>query len=613
MAVAIDLYAYQEPMLFLATAGIIVPLFHRLRISPVLGFLGAGALLGPYGLGRLTAEYPWVNWLTLTNQEGTSHLAEFGVVFLLFTIGIELSWQRLRTLRRLVFGFGSLQVILCSLVIGALAYPFVGTITGAAIVGLAFALSSTAIVIPVMAEQKRLNTPTGRATFSALIFQDLAVAPILFTLAVLDTGQPEVTTSSFFWAMGQAAVALAILVGVGRLILRPFFQLASAAKSPEVFMAACLLVVIVTSLIAAVSGLSMALGAFIAGILLSDTEYRRAIDVTMQPFKGLLLGLFFVSVGMKLDLFRLLDAPVLIASAAIAIMAVKAIIVFGLGRPFGLTPSESAESGLLLGPAGEFGLVILGGAIAAGLVPSGFGQNLLIVTTLTMAMIPLFARLGRRISRRLARREAIDPLLAVAPPPDEAGRVIIAGYGRVGQLVGDMLTRHDVPFLALDVDPVRVATQRRAGKPVYFGNGSHPEFLRACGLDRALALVVTLDTRGSIEAVVTAARQERPDITIVARARDAKHATELYQIGVDDAVPETIEASLQLSEAVLTDIGIPMGLVIASIHERRDEFRAILKNSDVRRDPARTEFRARRTVGKPDAIVVGEPKTQADA
>ena len=619
MAAAIDLYAYQEPILFLATAGIVVPLFHRLRISPVLGFLGAGALLGPYGLGRLTGDFAWVNWLTFTRQEGTSHLAEFGVVFLLFTIGIELSWQRLRTLRRLVFGFGSLQVLLCTAAIGALAYRFVGNLTGAAIVGLAFALSSTAIVIPVMAEQKRLKTPAGRATFSALIFQDLAVAPILFTLAVLDTGQPEVTTGSFLWAMLQAAVALAVLVGVGRLILRPFFQLASASRSPEVFMAACLLVVMVTSLIAAVSGLSMALGAFIAGILLSETEYRRAVDVTIQPFKGLLLGVFFMSVGMNLDLFRLADAPVLIFAAAATIVVVKALIVFFTARRFGLTSGEAAESGLLLGPAGEFALVILGGAMAGGLVPSELGQNLLIVTTFTMITIPLLARLGRRLGRRLARREPLDPIVTVAPPVDETGRVIIAGYGRVGQLVGEMLTRHDVPFLALDMDPARVAAERRAGKPVYFGNGAHPEFLRACGLDRALAFVVTLDTRGSIEAVVSAARQERSDITIVARARDAKHATELYEIGVDDAVPETIEASLQLSEAVLADIGIPMGLVIASIHERRDEFRAILRTSNRRRDPSRTEFRARRTVGKTAAgsagtaeARLGEAKSQVD-
>lgn len=612
MAASIDLQAYQEPILFLATAGIIVPLFHRLRISPVLGFLGVGALLGPYGLGRLVPAYPWVNWLTFTNPEGTSHIAEFGVVFLLFTIGIELSWQRLRTLRRLVFGFGSLQVLLCTLVLGLIAFKAAGTITGAALIGLALALASTAIVIPVLAEQKRLNTSAGRASFSALLFQDLAVAPILFAIAVLDTGQPEVTTSSFVWALLQAVLALAIIVGLGRVVLRPFFQLVTGTKSPELFMAACLLVVLVTSLIAAVSGLSMALGAFIAGILLSETEYKRAVDVTIQPFKGLLLGVFFVSVGMSLDAVRFLEAPLLILTMAALMMAIKGAIIFALGRPFGLSPGEAAETGLLLGPGGEFALVIIGSAMAAGLVPAGIGQNLLLVTTFTMVAIPIFARVGQRLSRRLEVRRPVDPLAAVAPPADEVGRVIVAGYGRVGQLVGEMLERHKVPYLAIDMDPARVAGERRAGRPVYFGDGSHPEFLRASGIDKALALVITLDTPSAVEAVVNAARVERPDLTIVARARDARHATQLYELGVSDAVPETIEASLQLSEAVLTDIGVPMGLVIASIHERRDEFRTILRTGNPNRDPARVEFRARRRVGRQRAASVNQKAAQGD-
>jgi monovalent cation:H+ antiporter-2, CPA2 family len=611
MAASIDLYAYQEPILFLATAGIIVPLFHRLRISPVLGFLGVGALLGPYGLGRLVPAHPWVDWLTFTNPEGTSHLAEFGVVFLLFTIGIELSWQRLRTLRRLVFGFGTLQVALCTLALGILAFEAAGSITGAALIGLGLALSSTAIVIPVMAEQKRLNTAVGRASFSALLFQDLAVAPILFTIAVLDTSQPEVTMTSFVWALAYAALALAGIVGLGRIILRPFFQLVSTTKSPELFMAACLLVVMVTSLAAAVSGLSMALGAFIAGILLSETEYRRAVDVTIQPFKGLLLGVFFVSVGMSLDVFRFLEAPVTILAVAALVIAIKGAIIFALGRPFGLNPAEAAETGLLLGPGGEFALVILGSAMVAGLVPVGIGQVLLLVTTLTMIAIPLLARVGRHLSRRLESRRSPDAAALVPPPVDEVGRVLIAGYGRVGQLVGDMLERHKIPHLAIDMDPARVAAERRAGKPVYFGDSAHPEFLRACGIDRALALVITLDTLSSIEAVVSAARQENPEITIVARARDARHAVQLYDLGVDDAVPETIEASLQLSEAVLTDIGVPMGLVIASIHERRDEFRAILRTGHRRRDLERVEFRARRTIGKP-AVAPAERATRVE-
>ncbi|WP_262031094.1 cation:proton antiporter [Microvirga sp. Mcv34] len=614
MAAAIDLQSYQEPILFLATAGIVVPLFHRLRISPVLGFLAAGALLGPYGLGRLMPSYPWINWITFTNPEGTSRLAEFGVVFLLFTIGIELSWQRLRTLRRLVFGFGSLQVLLGALILGLAFYAFrtVETITAATIVGLALALSSTAIVIPVLAERKRLNTAPGRASFSALLFQDLLVAPILFAIAVLDTSRPEVTPSSFAILVLQAVVALVLIIGLGRLILRPFFQLVSTTKSPELFMAACLLVVLVTSLIAAVSGLSMALGAFIAGILLSETEYRRAIDVTIQPFKGLLLGVFFVSVGMSLDLFRFLGAPLLILSLAATVIVIKGITIVAIARPYGLNTAEAAETGLLLGPGGEFGLVILGAAMIAGLVPAGIGQNLLLVTTLTMVAIPLLARLGQRLGRKLEVRRPLDPLAAVAPPTDEVGRVIIAGYGRVGQLVAEMLERHKVPYLAIDMDPARVAAERRAGKPVYYGDGTYPEFLRACGIDRALALVITLDTLSSIEGVVSAARQECSDITIVARARDARHATQLYELGVDDAVPETIEASLQLTEAVLSDIGVPMGLVIASIHERRDEFREILRKKNPKRDPNRGVFQARRRIGKPAPSATTEQTTEVE-
>ncbi|WP_262269751.1 cation:proton antiporter domain-containing protein [Microvirga yunnanensis] len=597
MAAAIDLHAYQEPILFLATAGIVVPLFHRLKVSPVLGFLAAGALLGPYGLGRLMPSYPWVDWLTFTDPEGTSRLAEFGVVFLLFTIGIELSWQRLRLLRRMVFGFGTLQVVLCTLALSLFAYKSVATVTAAAIIGIALALSSTAIVLPVLAEQKRLNTSPGRASFSALLFQDLAVAPILLTIAVLDVRQPEVTTLTLVTSLLQAALALAVIVVLGRIVLRPFFQMVSTTKSPELFMAACLLVVLVTSLVAAASGLSMALGAFIAGILLSETEYRRAVDTTIQPFKGLLLGVFFVSVGMNLDVVRFLEAPLTILGIATLVITVKSVIIFWLSRPFGLNAAEAAETGLLLGPGGEFALVILGSAMAAGLVPGEAGQSLLIVTTLTMVAIPFFARLGRRLSRRLEKKRALDPAITVPPPPEEPGRVIVAGYGRVGQLVGDMLQRHKVPYLAIDLDPARVAEQRRAGKPVYFGDGSYPEFLRACGIEQARALVITLDTPSAIGAVVAAARQERQDITIVSRARDDKHAAQLYDLGVDDAVPETIEASLQLSEAVLTDIGVPMGLVIASIHERRDEFREVLKKKNTR-NPERIEFRARRTVGK---------------
>ncbi len=611
MAAALAPGDYKEVMLFLGTAGVVVPLFHRLKISPVLGFLGAGALLGPYGLGSLVPAAPWLSAVTIQDREEIQHLAEFGVVFLLFMIGVELSWERLRTLRRLVFGFGSLQVVLSAAAIGGVVYAAGAGLTAAILVGLALALSSTAIVIPVLAGRRRLSAPAGRASFSVLLFQDLAVAPILFAVAVLGTrGNGESLAASLVWALAQAAVALVVIVGVGRLGLRPLFQLVAATRSTELFMAACLLVVIGTGFLAASAGLSMALGAFIAGLLLAETEYRRAIEATIDPFKGLLLGVFFVSVGMSLDVSRLAQAPGAIFVAALGLIALKALIAYGIGRAFGLARAVALEAALLVSAGGEFAFVILGGAMGTGLVPYEVGQAVLVVTTVTMIAIPGLARVGASLSRRADRAKA-EAGPAEPPPPEEAGRVIVAGYGRVGQLVGEMLARHRVPFIAIDADPVRVRDLREAGKPVYVGDSTNREFLRACGLENARALVVTLDTTRSIESVVAAARMERPDITIVARARDAKHATALYELGVDDAVPETIEASLQLSEAVLVDIGVPMGLVIASVHERREEFRRTLKPKGMEEEAAAaradappstlppertTEFRGRRSL-----------------
>jgi monovalent cation:H+ antiporter-2, CPA2 family len=596
MAAPVTPDSYKEIVLFLATAGVVVPLFHRLRVSPVLGFLGAGALLGPFGLGRLAETTPWLSWFTITKGEEIAHLAEFGVVFLMFMIGIELSWERLRTLRRLVFGLGSLQAIVSSLALGAVLVMLGFAPAAAGLVGVALALSSTAVVIPILAEQKRLNTPVGRASFSVLLFQDLAVAPVLFAIGVLGAGPSESFLTSLVLALGQAAIALAVLVGVGRLALRPLFHLVAATRSSELFMAAALLVVLATSLVAAWSGLSMALGAFIAGLLLAETEYRRAIEAMIDPFKGLLLGVFFVSVGMGLDVMRLTDAPGPILAGAVGLIGLKAALTFGLAWLLRLAPRVALETALLIGPSGEFAFVIIGSGMAAGLVPSALGQSGLVLTTVSMIVIPALARFGRRLGDRLEGASRSKPAFEPPPPSDDRSRVIVAGCGRVGRLVGEMLARHHVPYIAVDADPAVVAARRREGKPVYYGEAASPEFLRACGIATAKALVVTLDAPKAIEAVVAAARREQPDLTIVARARDARHATALYNLGVDDAVPEIVEASFQLAESVLVDVGVPMGLVIASIHERRDELRAALKSKDEGSERERApEFRGRRT------------------
>lgn len=570
---------YKDLVLFLATAGIVAPLFKRLKFNPILGFLIAGVILGPFGLGSLTHAIPWLDYVTVDNPDEIAQLAEFGVVFLLFMIGLELSWERLRLMRKLVFGLGALQMVGCSLALGAVAWLLGQPPVAALAIGAALTLSSTAIAVPVLVERKRLHAEGGRATFSVLLFQDLAVAPILITLAILGRGDGTFSVRDLV-ALGPAVIGLGVIVLFGRLALRPMMRSVAKAKSEEMFMAACLLVIIGAGLVASLSGLSMALGAFVAGILLAETEYRHEVEVKIEPFKGLLLSLFFVSLGIRLDLSLLVASPGLVLGVAIGLLVVKGVMVLGLGRLFGLSNRAAIEAALTLAAGGEFAFVILDNAMAASVVSEQVGQAVLVAATLTMFLIPLLSGIGGRLAKRAAAPVSEAPDLVGLQSEEPAGRVLVVGYGRVGRLVGDMLDRHDLPWIAIDRDPSFVQQGRRAGHRVYFGDASRVELLERCGLDHARAVVVTMDSPEAAEAVVATARGHRPDLTIVARARDARHAARLYELGATDAVPETIEASLQLSEAVLVDIGVPMGLVIASIHERRDEYRKVLNRPD---------------------------------
>lgn len=570
---AIDLSLYKETLLFLVTAGVVAPLFFRLRVSPVLGYLLAGVALGPYGLGSLGRRAPWLSAFAI-NVEAIDRIAAFGVVALMFAMGLELSFERLRRMRRLVFGLGLAQVIVTTLILSAFAWRLGLAPPAALTVGAALSMSSTAIVIPMLVESKRFHSGAGRASFSVLLFQDLAVAPLLVMTGAFAAGSGRGLGSELLGALVPAGLGLVALVGFGRLALRPFFRFVAETKSPEFFMAACLLVVLGNGLAAAASRLSMALGAFVAGLLLAETEYRRAIEVTIEPFRGLLLGLYFVSVGAGINPAFIIERPALILGLAVGLVALKGLILLALARGFRLPPRVSAETALLLGPGGEFGFVMIGAALAGGLIDRTLATTLISAVALSMLALPGLAKLGARIGS--APRATADEAPRETPPESEEPRVIIVGYGRVGGLIGDMLDRHKIPFIALDSDARLAARAKTDGKPVYYGDAARPEYLRHCGLETARAVVVTMDSPAANEAVVETTRRLRPDVTLVARARDAGHARALYQLGATDAVPETIEASLQLSEAVLVDIGVPMGLVIASIHEKRDEYRKIL-------------------------------------
>ena len=569
----VDLSVYKETLLFLVTAGVVAPLFFRLRISPVLGYLLAGVALGPYGLGAIARNAPWLSALAI-NVDAIDRIAAFGVVALMFTMGLELSLARLRRMRHLVFGLGFAQVVLTTLILAAAAWGLGLSPPSALAVGAALSMSSTAIVIPMLVESKRLHSAAGRASLAVLLFQDIAVAPLLVMTGALSAAGDSGLAWQLLTTLVPAALVLTALVVFGRLALRPFFHFVAETKSPEFFMAACLLVVLGDGLAAAASHLSMALGAFVAGLLLAETEYRREIEVTIEPFRGLLLGLYFVSVGAAINPAFIAARPGLIFGLAAALVAAKALTLFGLGRVFRVPSRAAAETSLLLGPGGEFGFVMIGAALAGGLIDRSLATTLISAVAISMLVIPGLAKLGARVGS--SPRGVADPKAPEIPPDSETSRVIIVGYGRVGALIGDMLDRHAIPFIAVDANAGITAQARSDGKPVYYGDAARPEYLRRCGLETARAVVVTMDSTVANEAVVETTRRLRPDVTLVARARDAEHARALYALGVTDAVPETIEASLQLSEAVLVDLGVPMGLVIASIHEKRDEFRKLL-------------------------------------
>jgi CPA2 family monovalent cation:H+ antiporter-2 len=592
MAIHGDSGEYKDLVVFLAAAGVVVPLFNRLKISPVLGFLAAGVLLGPDGLARLADTAPWLSWLTISDAAQIRSLSELGVAFLLFMIGLELSWERLRAMRRLVFGLGLTQVAACTVALAAV-FVFMGQpLVSAAVLGMGLALSSTAVVMPVMAERGRVKTTAGRATFSILLAQDLAVAPILITVTVLaalaQNGagggdfDPAALLPALF-TLVPAAIGLALLVVLGRLVLRPMFRSVARAKAKgqgqEMFIAASLLVVVGAGVAAQAAGLSMSLGALIAGLLLAETEFRREVEISIEPFKGLLLGVFFVGVGISLDLDAVAADPVGVFGLAALLTLLKAGLIFGMARLWGLNNRTAIETALILGPAGEFAFVILGAGLVEGIASPAFTQTVLIAATISIFTIPLMAMLADRLLQRVAPAMPELPPEALEVPSATSGQVLIVGFGRVGRLVGEMLTEHGQAFLAIDANPATVAKGRAEGANVFYGDAGRAEMLVRCGIDTARAVVVTMDAPTKVDEVVMATRSLRPDLILIARARDHKHAARLYALGVTDAVPETTEASLQLAENTLVDLGVPMGLVLASIHERRDAFRRIFQEA----------------------------------
>lgn len=563
---------FSDALVILGAAGLVIPAFARFRISPVIGFILVGVLVGPSALGALVGQYPWLFYVTISDPHAIEPFAEFGIVLLLFSIGLELSFRRLWAMRTLVFGVGAAELFGSGLILGALLY-LTGLSTGGAIgLGLALALSSTALVLPIAGT----TSAVGRSAFAMLLFEDLALVPIIFLLGALSP-VPGVAGPNVFVTLGIGIATVAILFVGGRFLLPRMFAQAARTKSPELFLAASLLVVIVASLATTAAGLSPIVGALIAGLLIAETEYHGEVEAITAPFKGLALGVFLITVGMRLDLRFLVENWGALLGASVLVMIVKVAVTTGLLKLSGARTGTAAEAGVLMASPSETTLIVLGVAAAAGLISPATGAFWSAVTAIGLTATPLLAKAGRFVSNRIEAKERED---APTPELDAAAHgTVVIGFGRVGRTVADMLRRHNQPYLGVDADIDNVNAARRQGHPVLFGDVTRTELVDQLKLGHAKALVLTMDDPVLTVRLTKRVRAWVPNLPIIARARDAAHAAELYKAGATDAVPETLESSLQLSEAVLVDVGIAVGPVIASIHGKRDEMRKEIKEA----------------------------------
>ena len=529
----------QESIIYLLAAIISVPISKRLGFGSLLGYLCAGILIGPFGLAFIH------------EPEHILHFAELGVVFLLFIIGLELKPTRLWVMRKMVFGLGSAQVLVSAALIAALAWLYGLDAGTSLVIGLILALSSTAFVLQMLGEKKQLSSQYGRAAFSILLLQDLAVIPLIAILpllgarAGLDSG---FDTGELVMMIGM----LVLLIVGGRLALKPVLNTVAAAGIPELFTATALLVVIGSALLMEFAGMSMVLGAFIAGMLLADSEYRHQLEADIAPFKGLLLGLFFIAVGMSVNISLLLEVPGRILLFVAGLMLSKGVVLFVLARMFGMCDRRNALSlAAVMSQGGEFAFVLFALAARERLVPAGLIDELILAVAVSMLLTPFVYLLNERLGSKLKRPEAprFDDI------PEEDHEVIIAGFGRVGQIVGRLLQSINKPFTALEIDSSQVDIVRRYGNSVHFGDAARPEVLRAAGAARAKILVLaTTDMETSVHIAETAKRQF-PNLTIIARAHNRRHAHKLMDVGVDKIFRDTLLSSLAMGETVLEKLG----------------------------------------------------------
>jgi monovalent cation:proton antiporter-2 (CPA2) family protein len=530
-----------EAAVYLASAVIAVPLFRRLGLGAVLGYLAAGVVIGPWALGLIS------------DVDHILHFAEFGVVLLLFIIGLELQPARLWTMRRAVFGLGGAQVFVTASVLSVAGYALGLDPTAAGVVGLSLSLSSTAFALQTLAEKNQLTTRHGRTAFSILLLQDLAVIPMLAIVPLL---APQATGPMESSGMVAALQTLAIVVVVGlggHFLLRPVLRVVAASGTREVFTAMALLTVVGTALLMEWVGLSMALGAFLAGVLLADSEYRHALEADIEPFKGMLLGLFFIAVGMSLNVGLVAERPGLVLALVAGLIAIKFVILFTFGRLIGLNSTSARALGVTISQGGEFAFVIFGVAVTAQLLDRGVAELLIAVVTVSMAVTPLLTFVNESMLRSWPEKRAAREFEA---PPENEKHVIVAGFGRFGQIVARVLRAKKIPFTALEISPEQIDFVRKYGNKVYYGDASRLALLHAARADKAAAFVLAIDDVEASLRTAETVRRHFPKLPVYARARDRKHAHQLIDLGVTIIRRETLHSSLDLASALLTGLGL---------------------------------------------------------
>lgn len=566
-------------LVIFAIAGIFVPLFQRLKLSPVLGYLICGVIIGPFGLALLNDEVPFLKNVTITDTVTVALIGEIGIIFLMFMIGLELSFRRLMDMKHLVLGLGSTQIIFTALIIASFVLLFDNSPEISILVGISFALSSTAIVMQLLGEHHQNNRPAGKVSFSILLMQDLAVVPLLVIIGALSLAEEG---TSLPLVLGKSMMIALAVVGIiyflGKKCLHPMLGYLSISKSPEWLLSLAIFLVLGVATITHGAGLSAALGAFLAGLLIAETDFRHEIEVIINPVKSLLLGIFFLSVGMMIDIRAIADYPIWIPASVIGLFIIKVMCTYLATRPFKIPQHVAVDTSVRLAQAGEFAFLILGLAMAGNLLPKEDGQFFLLVASLSMFATPFFTRLSPVILKFLPAPAALQTEL-VDENLSDAPQILIAGYGRVGRLLGATLESKGIPYIAIENNFEKVRRLKDEGHRVIFADSRKIDIWKHLHGDTVKAIVIAIDNIEASELILKTLRAEWPLIPIIVRTHDTEHMEHLYALGATSAIPETLEASMKIAAKTLEAIGITEDDIESEIDRNRQS--ALLKHTDI--------------------------------